>query len=120
MSRPHPERIPQYLGHILDCISQIETYIAGMDEAAFLNSRLTQDAVVRNFEIIGEASHRIMTSDPEFATTHPDFPLHLAYGMRNALAHGYDQVIVRTVWIAIVDHLPELKRVTTEINESIT
>lgn len=44
--------------------------------------------MIRNFEIIGEASHNIETHYPEFATAHPELPLVFAYQMRNAVAHG--------------------------------
>lgn len=49
-------RVPDYLGHIIQAIERIDRYTVGMDEVAFLNSELVQDAVIRNIEIIGEAS----------------------------------------------------------------
>jgi hypothetical protein len=55
-------------------------------------STLIQDAVIRNFEIIGEASRNIERNCPEFAAAHRDLPLLNAYEMRNALAHGYFRV----------------------------
>jgi uncharacterized protein with HEPN domain len=48
--------------------------------------------VIRNFEIIGEASRNIERNCPEFAAAHPELPLIVAYEMRNALAHGYFRV----------------------------
>ena len=80
-----------------------------MDNAAFLQNTLVQDAVIRNFEIIGEASHRILRSDPSFEELHPEIPLRVAYGMRNVLTHGYDRVLLQTVWDAQREHLPELR-----------
>lgn len=56
MSKSDALRIPDYLGHILEAIERIDRYLADTDEAAFLNDQKTQDAVVRNFEIIGEAA----------------------------------------------------------------
>ena len=46
-----------------------------MDEQAFMNTQLVQDAVIRNFEVIGEASHNIEKLYPEFASAHPELPL---------------------------------------------
>ena len=46
-----------------------------MDEQAFMNTQLVQDAVIRNFEVIGEASHNIEKLYPEFAAAHPELPL---------------------------------------------
>jgi uncharacterized protein with HEPN domain len=79
-----------------------------MDEAIFLDSELVQDAVVRNFEIIGEASRNIELADPGFAKAHPEIPFAFAYEMRNALAHGYFQVDLEIVWKTIEVDLPEL------------
>jgi len=53
-------RLPDYLGHILEAIERIEEYVSDMDEMAFLASKLVQDAVCRNIEIIGEASNNII------------------------------------------------------------
>ena len=82
------QRLADYLAHIIEAIERIHRYINGMDESAFLNNQLVQDAVIRNFEIIGEASHNIEMHYPEFAATNPELPLAFAYQMRNAVAHG--------------------------------
>ncbi len=54
-----PQRLSDYLAHILEAIERIEEYVSDMDEVTFLASTLVQDAVIRNFEIIGEASNNI-------------------------------------------------------------
>lgn len=51
-----------------------------------------QDAVIRNFEILGEASNNIEKHYPEFAAAHPELLLSFAYQMRNIIAHGYFKV----------------------------
>ena len=48
-----------YIAHISECISRIKIYTEGLDEAGFLQNNLIQDAVIRNFEIIGEATKNI-------------------------------------------------------------
>ncbi|MBL8473904.1 MAG: DUF86 domain-containing protein [Rhodocyclaceae bacterium] len=78
-----------------------------MDAEAFLTNRMVQDAVVRNIEIIGEASHNIETLSPDFAAAHPELPLAFAYQMRNAVAHGYFKVDLQIVWNAIRNELPQ-------------
>ena len=65
---------------------------------AFLEDEMVQDAVIRNFEIIGEASHNIEARFPEFAQGHPELPLAFSYQMRNAVAHGYFKVDLEIVW----------------------
>lgn len=67
-----------------------------------------QDAVIRNIEIIGEASHNIRVQYPEFATANPALRLAIAYQMRNALAHGYSTVDLKIVWTTIRKELPML------------
>lgn len=85
MSRD-PQRLADYLAHIAEAIGRIDRYTANLDESTFLNDQLVQDAVVRNLEILGEASNNIERHCPEFAAQHPELPLAFAYQMRNALA----------------------------------
>ena len=76
-------RLADYLEHILESISQ---------------NRMVQDTVIRNLEIIGEASKNIERIAPEFISAHPELPLAFAYDMRNLLAHGYYKVDLIVVW----------------------
>ena len=112
MSRD-PLRLGDYLGHILEAISQIQSYCEGIDEVSFLTNRMIQDAVIRNFEIIGEASKNVERVAPEFVAAHPDLPLAFAYDMRNLLAHGYYKVDVSVVWKTIERDLPYLQQQVT-------
>ncbi|QDL54564.1 HepT-like ribonuclease domain-containing protein [Rhodoferax aquaticus] len=100
------QRLAEYLGHILEAIERIEHYVADLDELAFLNSKLVQDAVIRNFEIIGEASNNIEKRYPDFVKAHPELPLASAYQMRNAMAHGYFKVDYEVFWKTICNYLP--------------
>jgi uncharacterized protein with HEPN domain len=101
-------RIPDYLGHILRAIERIERYTDDMDEVAFLGNEMVQDAVIRNIEIIGEASNNIQRGDPEFAARHEDIPWLVMYTMRNRVSHGYDKVDLEIVWKTIQGDLPSL------------
>ena len=107
MSRD-PQRLPDYLGHILEAIERIQHYVDAMDEVGFLGSKLVQDAVIRNLEVIGEASRNIERAHPDFAAAHPELPLALANDMRNALSHGYFKVDFGIVWTTIQGNLPDL------------
>ena len=53
-----PQRLGDYLAHMLEAIERIEEYVSDVDEMAFLDNRLIQDAVIRNFEIIWKTIHR--------------------------------------------------------------
>jgi len=92
MSSNHSLRIPDYLDHILQAIARIKNYTHGITETAFLGDEKTQDAVIRNIEVIGEAARNIERNHPDFAAQHADVPWGIAYEMRNALAHGYFKV----------------------------
>lgn len=87
MSRDQ-QRLADYLTHILEAIDRIDRYTEDTSEVAFLENQMVQDAVIRNLEIIGEASNNIEKHYPEFAKDHPELPLAFAYQMRNAVAHG--------------------------------
>ena len=108
MSRD-PQRLGDYLSHILEAIDRIGRYTVDMDLQTFLANPLVQDAVIRNLEVIGEASNNIEKQHPEFVATHPDLPLAYAYQMRNAIAHGYFKVDLEIVWNTIQRDLPSLR-----------
>jgi uncharacterized protein with HEPN domain len=95
------QRLHDYLGHVLQAISRIFEYVEEVDEVSFLASTIVQDAVIRNFEIIGEACRNIERHYPEFVAQHPEIPFVFAYEMRNALAHGYFKVDLEIVWQTI-------------------
>ncbi len=101
-------RVPDYLGHILAAIERIERHTSDVDELGFLNSELIQDAVIRNIEIIGEASNNIQRVDPVFAARHAEIPWQVMYAMRKRVSHGYDKVDFEMVWKTICNDMPEL------------
>lgn len=99
-------RLLSYLEDILQAVERIQDYTEDLDEVTFLEEEMTQDAVIRNLEVIGEASRNIERHFPDFAKAHPDLPLVSAYEMRNALAHGYFSVDLAIVWKTIENDLP--------------
>jgi len=101
-------RVLDYLDHILKAIERIDRYTMNMDEAAFLSSELVQDAVIRNIEIIGEASNNVQRAYPEFAEKNNHIPWLMMYTMRNRVSHGYDKVDVEIVWKTVKSDLPRL------------
>ena len=113
------QRLADYLAHITEAIARITHYTGDMDEAAFLNNQLVQDAVIRNFEIIGEASNNIEKHYPDFAASHPELPLSFAYQMRNAIAHGYFKVDFEIVWKTIHRDLPGLLSLIQDARASV-
>lgn len=108
MTEANDLRVRDYLDHIELAIARIRRYVVGLDRDSFLASEEKQDAVIRNIEIIGEAAQSIRRRHPEFAARHPEIPWGGAYGMRNAIAHGYFTVDLDVVWKTIYEDLPAL------------
>lgn len=120
MSKADKLRLLDYLEHILEAIRRINEYTHDMVESSFLTHKLEQDAVIRNFEIIGEACRNIDRHCPKFSEQYPELPLAVAYEMRNALAHGYFKVDLEIVWKTIETDLPVLEQQVKNIYHQIT
>jgi uncharacterized protein with HEPN domain len=109
MTKDKTGRTTDYIEHIVLAITRIEKYSLGLDQHNFAENEMAQDAIIRQFEVIGESARRVISADPEFVNKHPALELESAYRMRNALAHGYDTVNLQTVWDTIEQKLPTLK-----------
>ena len=103
-----------YLQHILDCITKIESY-SDVGKETFMSEPHWQDAIIRNFEIIGEAAKRL--SD-DLKARDPDFPWRSIGGFRDFLIHQYMGVDLDAVWQIIEKDLLPLKRKVTELLNS--
>jgi len=94
-----------YVLDILDAARLILEFMQGIERKAFEDDIMRQDAVIRRFEIIGEASRRI---SPAFKEQHSEIPWRVMVGMRNRLIHEYDAVDLDLVWEVVWDDLPPL------------
>ena len=103
-----PERAVDYVGHMLQAAEEIRTFTTGLSKDEFIVSRMASAAVIRNLEIIGEASRRVLEHCPELAAQHPAVPWREVYRMRNRIAHGYDTVDLEAVWEAAQRDIPAL------------
>ncbi len=96
-----------YLAHIRDAIQMIREYTKdGKD--AFFRDRKTQDAVIRNLEIIGEA---VKVLPAEMTARHEAVPWKNIAGMRDQLIHHYFGVDLKLVWGVVEGRLDELDKV---------
>ena len=95
-----------YLQHILDAVLKVESYLEGMDEAAFGADSRTQDAVVRRLEIIGEATKKLSQDTRQRS---PDTRWQDIAGTRDKLIHDYFGVDLHRVWNMAQRDLAELK-----------
>ena len=87
-----------YLRDVLDSARAIGRYLAGISRDQFENNSEKQDAVIRRFEVIGEAARQALS----------EVPWRLVTGMRNILIHDYDDVDVGTLWDTAQADLPSL------------
>ncbi len=94
-----------YLTHILEAIQKIEDYTQA-GHAAFASDVKTQDAVMRNLEIIGEAAKNLSV---ETKSKSNHIPWKQVAGMRDVLIHAYFGVNIDTVWETVDMQLPILK-----------
>lgn len=117
MTKKDALRIPDYLEHIIEAIERIHRHVEDMTEVTFLDDEKTQDAVIRNFEIIGEAAHNIERYHAEYAETHCDIPWSIMYAMRNRVSHGYFKVDYELVWQTIHSDLLEIHRQISQLLE---
>ena len=101
-----------YLEHILEAISKIESFVNGLTKFDFDRNVLIQDAVIRNFEIIGEATKKI---SKQFTQKHSEIPWQDMAGMRDKLIHDYLDVDLDVIWRTIESDLPLLKEMLSKI-----
>ena len=95
-----------YLQHILDAIARIEEYLYGVDEEMFSQRNLTQDGVIRQLEIIGEAVRHV---SEEIRGKYSEIPWEDIAGMRDKLIHDYFGVDIDKVWLTASEDIPTFK-----------
>ena len=93
------------LRDILDSALKIREYFVGISREDFIANVEKQDAVLRRFEIIGEAASRL---SPETQETFPNLPFRSMRGMRNIIAHDYGEVDIDQVWQTVTNDLDGL------------
>lgn len=95
-----------YIKDILEAIDKILNFSGKIDFETFLNDTSVHDAIMYNFIVIGEASNRL---SEDFKNQHNSIEWHKLKGMRNHLAHSYDEIDYSVVWDTIINNLPSLK-----------
>ena len=104
-----------YLWHIRDCIDRILDYTKDGQEA-FLGDSKTQDAVIRNLEIIGEAVKNI---SGDLKNAYPDIPWQRIAGMRDRMIHEYFGVNLQIVWERVEQDVPDLQQKVQSILKAL-
>ncbi len=94
-----------YLKHILDAIFRIEEYTQGIEYEDFMDNYLVQDGVIRQIEIIGEATKKLSTG---IRNRYSEIPWKDIAGMRDKLIHDYFGVDLAAVWDTVKKDIPAL------------
>jgi len=100
------------LDDICEALDRIEQYTSSMSFDVFSKDRKTVDAVVRNLEIIGEASNRLSA---DFRDGHPEIEWHKVIGLRHRIVHEYFGIDLQIVWQILQKNLPSLRQAISQI-----
>ena len=96
-----------FLNHILEAIINIEDYVKNLTSSDdLIKDKKTRDAVLRSFQVIGEATNNL---DENFLVSNTEIEWEKVIGMRNFIIHEYFGVDLEIVWDTIKDDLPMFK-----------
>lgn len=110
MSKKRRDR--DFLGDIQEALEMIRLYTKGFTYRKFFDDRKTQDAVVRNFEVIGEAAKNV---SEDLKTKYPEVEWKNIAGLRDKLIHFYFGIDYKIVWNITKKELPRLRKQINEI-----
>lgn len=106
----HPDRVPDYLRHMIEAIQRAIRYAKKAGTLSALeHDEQAQDAIVRTLAVIGEAANRIQRQAPEFVAAHPEVPWRPRCDIRNKVIHDYFDVAWDIVWDTVHADLPPLQ-----------
>ena len=112
-------RLVDYLGHMLDAIELVRRYTDGMKKQNFIDDKKTQQAVILNILVIGEAATKICIEHPGFVAEHAQVPWDKMRGMRNRMAHGYFEINLDIVWGTVQESLPRLQHQLMDLRKHL-
>ncbi|MBR5482234.1 MAG: DUF86 domain-containing protein [Bacteroidaceae bacterium] len=98
--------------HMLAAIANVEEFTNGVSAEEFVNSKVLFFAVVKNIEIVGEATYMLTK---EFKESHQSIPWLVIEKMRHVLVHGYYTILPEKVWETVQEDLPVLKKQLTDL-----
>ena len=101
-----PRTVLHFLDDIQDATENIWNYTRGISRKEFLSHKMIQDAVVRNFEVIGEA---VKNLPDDLKARYPDVEWRKIAGIRDAMVHGYFRIDYEVLWEIIERDLPPLQ-----------
>lgn len=105
-----------YLDDILDGVEKIKRYTREMTYEEFVEDQKTVDAVLRNFEVIGEAAKNV---PDDIREEYDDVPWSEMAGMRDKLIHGYATVELQIIWTTIQEEVPALGAQISSVRDEL-
>ncbi len=112
-------RSTDYIGHMLEAAKTAESYIDGMERIDFMDDKRTQQAVILNIVVMGEAATKLIRDYPELVERYPQVHWKSIKGMRNRIAHGYFDINLDVVWDTVRDALPRLTAALNAISDEL-
>lgn len=112
-------RQADYLSHMLEAATLAQSYVEGLAKADFLGDKKTQQAVILNIMVIGEAATKLADEYPAFVLQFPQVEWKSMRGMRNRLAHGYFDINLDIVWETVKQALPVLASQLRQIQQTL-
>lgn len=104
-----------YLADMVLSMERVNEYITGLDFQHFKRDYKTVDAVIRNFEIIGEATKNL---PKDIKDNYPEIPWEEMYRLRNRISHEYFGIDHEIIWDIATRHLPKnLEDVKSVLND---
>jgi len=103
------------LSNIVEWGDRLTRFLGGMSREDFLSDELTQAAVSKCVEVVGEASGELVRRYPEFVAENSQLAFLQAYRTRNRLSHGYETIDWEIVWSAATIHVPLLVESVREL-----
>jgi uncharacterized protein with HEPN domain len=110
IARQRELKLSDYLEHMMEASELACNYVKELNIEGFRTDKKTQQAVILNLMIIGEAATQIMNEFPEFVEEHPEVPWRQIRGMRNRMAHGYFEINLDIVWDTVLVSIPSMKK----------
>lgn len=101
-----------YLTHIRDSLLEAREFVRDEGYESFRENRMAQNAVMRSFEVVGEAARRVSA---EFREAHPEVPWRLMSDFRNKLIHDYFALDLEIIWKTAIEDAPDLLRQIEEL-----
>ena len=101
-----------FLNDIIESIDAIFSYLVDVDFDEFKSDRKTYQAVIREFEIIGEATKNIYECLNKY---YPEYPFRRVIDFRNRFAHEYFGINFKTIWDIIYYELPKLREIILKV-----